>query len=65
MIVQCGKCDTYYDDEFRFTFCPHDAFPANDGKNNFVIHDEAYRSKEVPDGLNKDEIYISPPRMIK
>lgn len=41
MIVICKKCNSQYDDEFRLTTCPHNAFPANDGKNNFKIHDES------------------------
>lgn len=48
MIVQCGKCLVYYDDEFRFTFCPHDTFAANDGHNNFEYHNDAYRSLGKP-----------------
>lgn len=50
MIVQCDKCKVYYDDEFRFTFCPHQAFNANDGNNNFKVHNDAYISKDPPRG---------------
>lgn len=42
MIVACTKCNTHYDDTFRRTFCPHAAFPANDGKNNFAYHIESF-----------------------
>jgi hypothetical protein len=45
MIVQCSKCNMYFDDEFRMTFCSHVAFLANDGKNNFKRHDDSYLSK--------------------
>lgn len=48
MIVQCAKCKKYFDDEFRFTFCPHEAFAANDGKNNFHVHEDSYLSDRKP-----------------
>ena len=38
MIVKCQKCNRYFDDEFRTTICPHNAFSANDGNNNFEVH---------------------------
>lgn len=41
MIVKCVACKMYFDDEFRSTLCPHDAFPANDGSNNFTVHEDA------------------------
>lgn len=44
MIVQCDKCSKYFDDEFRLTFCPHNAFAANDGKNNFKVYSDSYLS---------------------
>ncbi len=48
MIIQCEKCFMYFEDEYRLTICPHAAFPANDGANNFVYHDDAYLSFEDP-----------------
>lgn len=48
MIVQCEKCEIYFEDEYRSTICPHNAFPANDGKNNFTVHEDAYRSVNPP-----------------
>lgn len=42
MIVTCDKCDTRYDDEYRWTFCPHKTFDANDGANNFTHHPESF-----------------------
>ena len=50
MIVKCRECEMYYDDTFRWTFCPHEAFSANDGKNNFRVHEDAYLSKESKGG---------------
>lgn len=44
MIVYCNKCKKYYDDEFRLTYCPHQVFPANDGKNNFEWKYDSYIS---------------------
>lgn len=41
MVVRCSECNRYFDDEFRITYCPHDTFAANDGKNNFAHHPEA------------------------
>ena len=46
MIVTCGTCKTRYDDEFRLTFCPHETFEANDGRNNFAHHPESHISHE-------------------
>lgn len=54
MIVCCVDCKMFFDDEFRFTFCPHDAFPANDGKNSFKIHNDSYYSKDPPPKLNTE-----------
>lgn len=42
MIVQCLICMKRYDDEFRWTLCPHNTFAANDGNNNFAHHPESY-----------------------
>ena len=46
MIVKCQKCNRYFDDEFRTTICPHNAFSANDGNNNFEVHHDSYLSDE-------------------
>lgn len=48
MIAFCKKCNMFFDDEFRTIHCPHDAFNANDGKNNFEVHHDSYLSKEQP-----------------
>jgi hypothetical protein len=48
MIIRCAKCDLWFEDVYRDTSCPHTAFPANDGDNNFVVHDDAYLSVETP-----------------
>ena len=48
MIIQCNHCQVYFEDEFRSTLCPHRAFLANDGRNNFSIHEDAYLSFEHP-----------------
>lgn len=42
MIVRCEKCKLRFDDEFRWTSCPHDTFAANDGRNSFAHHPESY-----------------------
>lgn len=47
MISRCPDCLMYFEDSLRSTICPHPAFPANDGNNNFQIHNDAYLS-EVP-----------------
>lgn len=49
MIVQCEKCNLWYDDEFRLCVCPHRAFPANDGHNNFAVRENAWLSSLPPD----------------
>ena len=51
MIVQCDSCKRYFDNEFRLTYCPHDTFAANDGKNNFAHHPESYLSSEAPKSM--------------
>lgn len=48
MIVQCKKCWVFFEDVYRSTVCPHDAFPSNDGNNNFTVHTNAYLSQEPP-----------------
>ena len=42
MIVQCDRCDTKFEDEYRSTLCPHNAFAANDDNNVFTVHNDAY-----------------------
>lgn len=54
MIIKCAKCDKWFEDVYRDIGCPHDAFPANDGENNFVVHDDAYLSDVEP---SEDRIY--------
>lgn len=49
MVVKCEGCGKWFEDVFRSTICPHDAFPANMGDNTFEIHDEAYLSDVEPD----------------
>ena len=44
MVVRCAECGKRFDDEFRWTNCPHDTFAVNDGKNNFTHHPEAFLS---------------------
>lgn len=48
MVVQCHKCNKYFEDEYRTYVCPHKAFNANDGFNNFSINNDAYLSKHPP-----------------
>jgi hypothetical protein len=48
MIVKCRQCKIYFDDEFRIIHCPHMAFPANDGHNNFRYHHDSYLSMLPP-----------------
>ena len=48
MIVKCLDCQVWYDDEFRWTHCPHDTFAANDGRNLFTHHPESYWSMGPP-----------------
>lgn len=41
MIVECPDCHAVFDDAYRWTFCPHNTFAANDGNNNFRHHVES------------------------
>jgi len=47
MIVRCQKCNKGFDDQFRWTICPHETFAANDGQNNFQHHPESYLEGET------------------
>jgi hypothetical protein len=47
MIIQCEKCKKHFDDEYRWTICPHETFAANDGKNNFAHYPESYLEEET------------------
>jgi hypothetical protein len=49
MIVLCPTCGRHYDDTYRWTYCPHDTFAANDGANNFRHHPESYLSRKKED----------------
>lgn len=49
MTVSCPTCLCRFDDEFRWTICPHDTFAANDGKNNFEHHPESTLADEPRD----------------
>ena len=51
MIVLCDGCGMWYDDEYRWTICPHQTFAANNGNNNFVHNDQAYIGAAHPDEL--------------
>lgn len=42
MIVGCDSCGARFEDTYRSTLCPHNAFPANDGNNVFTVHEESY-----------------------
>lgn len=48
MIIKCEKCIKYFDDQFRYTGCPHNTFSANDGQNNFKHHPEAWLADREP-----------------
>jgi hypothetical protein len=53
MIVQCEKCQKYFDDQFRWTICPHETFSANDGQNNFAHHPESFLGDGSPPMLRE------------
>lgn len=58
MITKCNKCKLHYDDEFRWTICPHNTFAANDGLNNFRHHRKSYlESDETTDKHYKAPLY--------
>lgn len=57
MIQNCHYCEASFDDEFRFTYCPHDLFLVNDGNNNFRIHEESELIKLRVINLDKVSIY--------
>jgi hypothetical protein len=49
MMVTCHYgCGARFDDEYRSTICPHKTFAANDGRNNFAHHPEAFLSSPPP-----------------
>lgn len=49
MIVKCNHCGIWYDDTYRWTFCPHDTFLANNGNNQFSHNKSSYRDIKSPD----------------
>jgi hypothetical protein len=49
VIIECPDCKREFEDIYRSTICPHETFAANDGKNNFAHHAEAYLSPETED----------------
>lgn len=49
MIQHCDKCGHNFDDEFRSTECPHDAFLANDGNDNFLLHSASVGPDRMPE----------------
>ena len=56
MIVKCDTCKMYFDDEFRTCVCPHPAFPANDGHNNFEVHNDAWLSEVPPCNIKAEDV---------
>lgn len=51
MVVTCTHgCGRKFDDEYRTTLCPHDAFLANDGKNHFAVHHDSYLEPTAQQG---------------
>lgn len=55
MIIQCSTCHYYFDDANRVCICPHEVFPANDGRNNFIVNYSAYLSTEPPTEAQIDQ----------
>ena len=55
MIVKCSTCGLYFEDVYRSTICPHAAFPANDGNNNFKVHEDAYRNELPPRNVTSED----------
>lgn len=49
MKTKCQTCWTEYDDEFRSTLCPHPAFLANDGNNEFLVHSSSLGPGQIPE----------------
>lgn len=48
MIVQCQRCKMWFEGCYRSTLCPHRAFPANDGSNNFEVHENSWLDVNPP-----------------
>jgi hypothetical protein len=48
MIVHCAECGADFDDQFRWTYCPHETFPTNDGNNVFREHPESFIRRAEP-----------------
>jgi hypothetical protein len=53
MIIQCSDCKKHYDDEFRWTQCPHNTFAANDGHNNFKHYSASWLGDKPPSKVYK------------
>jgi len=49
MIVKCcDKCKRHFDDTYRWTFCPHDTFMANNECDSFRHYHESYLDADPP-----------------
>jgi hypothetical protein len=56
VIILCSECHRRFDDQFRWTICPHQTFAANDGQNNFAHHPESFRSAEEAPRTDADRL---------
>lgn len=54
MIVKCSQCNLRFDDQFRWTVCPHGTFLVNDGANQFSHHPESYKESGPTDQQAED-----------
>jgi len=59
--VHCDECGRDFENRYRSTLCPHRAFPANDGRNNFKTHPEAFISggSGVCPGCGSNNTFVS------
>lgn len=58
MIVQCDKCGSEFEDEYRTYVCPHEAFPANDGNNNFTVHEESHLVRSADGSVYNEDYFL-------
>ena len=61
MRVNCPQCKRRFENRYRSVLCPHRAFPANDGHNNFKTHEDAYISggSGICPGCDSHNTYVN------
>ena len=55
MITRCPKCLMYFEDNHRYTFCPHKAMPADEIIIR-VTHNDAWLALMPPEKWEEEDL---------